>query len=128
AGGVHRVGDLLDEAAGEPERPPDARLDAEHLLRELGRAGDERAAAGEDHARREVPPVARALDLDPYDLHDLLEPRLDDLRERALPDGLVRPPADAGDRDLLVLGDEVHERDPELPLEPLGLLVEDAEA
>src|SRR5690606_7092748 len=90
--------------------------------------GAARAAAGEPAAARGGGRGAGALGAVADDLEDLLEPRLDDLRQRALPDALVGPPADAGDRDLVVLPYEVHHRHAELPLEPLGLVVEDAEA
>ncbi len=127
AGRVLRVVDLLDQPAVQAERPADAGLQAQDLGGQLGRARDQRAAAGEHDARRQVAAVAGPLDLDGDELQDLLQPGLDDLGQRRLADRLVGPAADAGDLDLLVLVDHVDERHAVLALEPLGLVVQDAE-
>ena len=125
---VLRALDLAREAAFESQRTPDARFEPEDVFRQLGGPGDQRAAAREDHARREVTAVAAPLDLDRDELQDLFHARLDDARERALRDGFLGPPADPGNLDLLLRIDQADERGAELALQRLGLIVEHAQA
>src|SRR5690606_24680696 len=121
------IADLLYHAAGQPHRLADASFHSEHLGGKLGRSGNERPAAGQHDAGRQMPGISAALDLDGRDLEDLLHARLDDLRQRAPADALLRPPTQAGNGDRLVFIHQIHKRGPELALQLLGLIAHHTE-
>src|SRR5713226_10492643 len=82
AGGERRAVDVIREAAdARRTAAPDRQI--ENLFGDLGHAVENRAAPGEHDSRVQALLVARAPDLVPYQMKNLLRPRLKDLRQNA---------------------------------------------
>ena len=75
---LHRVRESAEELTGDP----DPRAKAEHIVREVRRAGLRRRTARDHHPSRELLDQPRLLDVAQHEFEDLLRALMDDVREQ----------------------------------------------